>query len=72
MKDEDLEILILKAEGKAVETSDGHLSLLRFTTGWKVYPGTPELRSGDGDEAVSNLKSFKTLREALVDYLHED
>jgi len=36
------------AEEIARERAGGHLTLLRFTTGWKVALGTPDLDSGAG------------------------
>ena len=48
------------------ERNDGHLTIMRFTTGWKVMPGTPNLDTGAGREAVGELTSYRTLREALI------
>jgi hypothetical protein len=62
----DLEELLTRAETRAVAEVDGHLSIFRFTNGWKVMFGTPNLRDGDEASAeVSRLPSFPTLEEAL-------
>jgi hypothetical protein len=44
---------------------DGHLSMLRFTTGWKVTFGTPDL-DGEGQDEVDELLAYPSLHEALV------
>jgi hypothetical protein len=44
---------------------DGHLSMLRFTMGWKVMFGTPDL-DGEGRDEVDELPSYASLHEALV------
>jgi hypothetical protein len=43
--------------------SDGHLAILKFTTGWKVTFGTPDRQE------ISELQSFESLTEALTDLL---
>lgn len=44
---------------------DGHLTIMRFTTGWKAAYGTPNLDTGDGREQVNQLPMFKSLEEVL-------
>jgi hypothetical protein len=65
----DLGTLIILAEERAIVNQGGHLTLLRFTTGWKCMFGTPDLRGGDGGEEVGRLRSFPTPREAVYDLL---
>jgi len=68
--------LIAIAERVAGEKYDGHLTLMRFTSGWKVMFGTPELSCGSLEEMeagafgggrgeVQGLPSYQTLREAM-------
>jgi len=61
----DLHTLMSLAEQIAVDRSDGHLTLMRFTTGWKWVLGTPNL-DGEGRSEVSALPTFGSAREALV------
>lgn len=65
IEDMDLETLIALAEHRAVEY-DGHITILRFTTGWKVMYGTPNLDTGEGRNEIGALKSHHTLKAALV------
>lgn len=65
----DLETLIGLAEELAVEEAGGHLSLTRFTTGWKVFLRTPDLDTGAGREEVAGMQSCETLKEAPVNLL---
>ena len=55
------------AEKVAAERYGGHLTIMRFTTGWKAAFQTPNLDTGEGREDVWKLKSFSTLEEALND-----
>jgi hypothetical protein len=57
--------LLLLAEGEAIRRADGHLTLMRFTTHWKVCYGTPTLDWGPQDE-TKHLHGKATLREALI------
>lgn len=68
-EDFDLELILQIAQAKASQKSDGHLTLLKFTTGWKVILDTPNLDNGKGREIVKNLKPFNTLKNALIDLL---
>ena len=60
------EELIEIFETLVYERNDGHLTIMRFTTGWKVMPGTPNLDTGAGREEIWKLKSYKTFRDALI------
>lgn len=62
----NLETLIGLAEMLAAEEADGHLTLMRFTTGWKVFLETPNLDTGSGREEVANVQMHGTLKEALI------
>ena len=61
--------LLTLAENLACEKADGHLTILRFTTGWKVAIGTPSLFGTEGRDEVEKLKSHKTLAEALANLI---
>jgi hypothetical protein len=63
--------LLVLVEELAIKKKDGHVSIMRFTGGWKVFLGTPDLRSGDGDEQVAGQKVHKELRNGLI-YLLEN
>jgi len=65
----NIETLIQQAEALAKEKTDGHLSILKFTTGYKVFLGTPNLDIGEERENISNMNSFSTLEEALQSLL---
>lgn len=63
-----LNTLIAKAESIANNKADGHLTILKFTTGWKVFLGTPNLDIGEERERISSMKSFESLELALIDF----
>lgn len=65
----DLQTLLEKAELLAKEKTDGHLSILKFTTGYKVFLGTPNLDIREEREKISQMKSFIYLNEALDNLL---
>ncbi|MBL6969847.1 MAG: hypothetical protein ISR68_00440 [Campylobacterales bacterium] len=65
----DLQTLLEKAELLAKEKTDGHLSILKFTTGYKVFLGTPNLDIGEEREKVNKMQSFIYLNEALDNVL---
>ena len=58
-------------EERARRQNDGHLTLLRFTTGWKAMFGTPDLDTGAGRTQVNALVMYPTLLEALLALLVE-
>jgi hypothetical protein len=62
----NLETLMDLAEILAAEKADGHLTLMRFTTGWKAFLGTPDLDAGSGRKAVANIRMHRTMKEALL------
>jgi len=68
----DLELLLQITQAKASAISDGHLSIFKFTTHWKVILGTPDIDSGKGREEIRKLKPFFTLKEALIDLLIQE
>lgn len=58
--------LLRQAESVAEQEHRGQLSLMRTDTGWKVTYGTPDLSTEEGRKEVQELKTFKTLYEALA------
>lgn len=67
----EIGFLMLKAELLAITEKDGHLTIMRFTTGWKAMLGTPDLRSGMGADEISPLWTYPTLKEALENFLRK-
>lgn len=73
----DLNTLVALAERKAIEEADGHLTIFRFTTGWKIMGETPDVQSGripgtPFSEAYNELRmldTYQTIEEALVAFL---
>ena len=64
----NLNTLFKLAEEKAKREDDGHLTVMRFTTHWKVMGNTPNLDI-DGRKEVQRLAPFETLEEALTAYV---
>ncbi|MDP2603401.1 MAG: hypothetical protein Q8S00_12525 [Deltaproteobacteria bacterium] len=72
------------AEKLAVDLKDGHLTILRFTTHWKIMLGTPEMtidfpRALDGDITdtcgygeVKKLPGFDSLEATFEGFLPVD
>ena len=65
----DLQILFEATEAKAGSVGDGHLTIMRFTTGWKCMIGTPNLDDGSGRATVADLPNHVSLVEALKSVL---
>lgn len=53
------------AEKLAKGNYDGHLAIMRFTRGWKVMFGTPDLDGGDGRWEIRGLANYPSLEAAL-------
>jgi len=68
-KNLNLETLIGLAKMLVAEETDGHLTLMQFTTGWKVFIRTPDLDTGSRREEIGNVKMHETLKEALIDLI---
>jgi hypothetical protein len=47
-------------EARAIAEADGHFTIMRFTTNWRVVLGTP-----DGREDIEQMAEGKTLAEAI-------
>lgn len=61
-----LEELLQAAETLARVRSDGHLTILRFTSEWKCTFGTPDLTGGGGRQEVAALSGYPSLKHALI------
>lgn len=60
--------LLRQAELIADEKHNGHLTLMRLSTGWKAMYGSPS-DSEAGRKDVQKLKTYKTLYEAVSSLL---
>ena len=60
-----LATLIEMAESFALQHHDGHLTIMRFTTHWKVMFGTPFICPPEGWEQVWALVGRESLELAL-------
>jgi hypothetical protein len=59
-----LELAFRLAEEMAGEVADGHLTLMRFTTGWKAIYGTP---NDEDRDYIWSLRNNTTAAAALDD-----
>jgi hypothetical protein len=57
--------MLRAAELIAAELADGHVTIMRFTTGWKIMLGTPEMTLDGGYDEVGELPGFESLEAAL-------
>ena len=66
-------LLLMKVEKYAEKHHDGHLTILRFTTEWKVFFGAPPIDPGAmlGREFLQLIPGFASLMEALQHALKE-
>lgn len=62
----DLATLLALVEMRAKSDADGHLTLMRFTTGWKCMLGTPQLDLFEGYREVKTLPSCVDATNALL------
>lgn len=65
------ETLLEFAQKIAIKKYDGHLTVMRFTTHWKVMFGTPNLDI-DGRKEVRKLQAYPTLEEALRALINQE
>lgn len=64
----DIESLIKLASTIAAINDDGHLTIMRFTTGWKVIKDTPELTT-KGWQTIHDVQIYPELEDALKEYI---
>ena len=69
MKYSKIAILLAQAEAIANQEHDGHLTIAKFTNGWKVAFDTPDLRGGTASDQFWKLKSSRSLKKALKNLL---
>lgn len=55
----------------AKEEADGHITIMKFTTGWKTAFATPDIDAGRGREQINKLKNHDTLEEVIKELLIE-
>lgn len=65
-QEDALTLLMARAEQISVEKYDGHLTIMRFTTNWKVAFGTPDLDGGFGRKEINALQGYSNLCDALL------
>ena len=65
------EKLIRLIEAEADEHSDGHLTIMKFTTGWKVVFDTPDV-TPEYHEWLWSVPISKDLKTALIERLAAD
>lgn len=66
----DMSSFYLKlAEKEAKKNHGGHLTVMRFTSGWKAIFGTPSLDCEDGRFEFCGLQHHTTMDGALIDLL---
>jgi hypothetical protein len=71
--------LLDMVEGLACEKTDGHFTLMRFTTGWKAMFRTPELIVGGapGEDVgceysrIFNMPMEETMGDAILSAIYE-
>ena len=59
--------LLQEVERLSKQHHDGHLTIMRFTTGWKAMFGTPVLDLYPGRPEVGQLTAHETLEGALAE-----
>jgi hypothetical protein len=70
MEASNLEQLLTACEEIAKTSCDGHLTIYRFTTGWKVILGTPEMSIPEQYLLSDLIPGKMSLPEALKSFLH--
>jgi len=68
-KEKDIDILLKRAEEIATQKSDGYLSMLKVSTGWKVFLNSANVDKNMEKEKVLKLPSFNSLDEALYYFI---
>lgn len=61
-----IEVLLKILAMIACEKADGHYTIMKFTTGWRVMIGTPDLDGGSGREQVELAPHGETLEAAII------
>lgn len=66
---QDASNIIDRAEALAKERADGHLTIMRFTTGWKAVLGTPDLTDPSQRDLLTTMASARSASEACLHLL---
>lgn len=66
----DVSVAMWVADQVAEQLYDGHMTIMRFTTGWKCVFGTPDLGNVEERETVWRLPTFRSMSEAVVDAIN--
>lgn len=69
MASDNLHTLMVELEKIAKEEADGHITILKFTTGWKAAFGTPNFDIGEERDKVAKLTSHPTYESAVKDLI---
>jgi hypothetical protein len=68
MINQKLEALVGLLEKIAADKHDGHVTLFKFSTGWKVFEGTPTLLWPDC-AVLAQMEPHESLSEALAEFV---
>ena len=68
-RENDIDILLKRAEEIATKKLDGYLSMLKVPTGWKVFLNIANLDKSIEREKILKIPSFKSLNEALYYFI---
>ena len=69
-EEKSLEELIEMAENLSLRKTDGHLTLMRFGSGWKVFFGTPLIDGGTGRDQLDAQIKHKSVRDGIISLLN--
>jgi hypothetical protein len=69
-EDKSLEELVVMAENMSLHKSDGHLTFMRFGSGWKIFFGTPMIDGGTGRDQLDAQIKHKNVRDGIVSLLN--
>ena len=68
---ENLQQLLETCARVADELQDGHFTIYKFTTGWKVVLGTPDMPLAEQEVLGDRLPGKMTLHDALLTFLRQ-
>lgn len=64
-----MQTLLDKVIEIANDRYDGHVTIMKFTTGWKVVFGTPDFHGTEDYESIRRMPGGRSLDAALWDAL---
>jgi len=68
-REKDIDILLKRAEEIATQKADAYLSMLRVSTGWKVFLNNVHPDRNVEEEKILKIPSFASLDEALYHFI---